>query len=121
MNLSPIHFAPASFDIVAIAYCIYYNNQYLTEATPNMLKPSPTFLSTVPEEKAHSETLQLEKLKMHMKYFQTIIPLNRKKTCEDFVREEMASEAAMWAQLRAHGGLRRELVLDSGIGGGRRF
>lgn len=41
-------------------------------------------------------------------------PLQRKKTCEDFSREEVASEAAMWAYIRSHGGRHRIWVVEPG-------
>jgi hypothetical protein len=121
MNFIPTHAVSAGLVIVAVAYCRYYHNQYLTQITPNMSKTTSKFLPTIPERTTYFDPVPWEKLRMHMTCFQTINQLDRKRTCEDFAREEMAGEAAVWAYIRTHHGLKKELTLDPRFCGGRRF
>jgi hypothetical protein len=121
MNFNPTHIISTGLVIIAVAYCRYYYNQYLTQITPNMSKTTSKILPTIPERTTYFDPVPWEKLKMHIKRFQTINQLNRKRRREDFAREEMASEATMWDYIRTHDGLRRELILDLGFCGGRRF
>lgn len=77
-----------------------------------------TALTTIHEEQEQRdrEPSSWLKLKTEANPFAHLSPrLARIKTCEEYVREEMASEAAMWAYLRSSGGLRRDLVAESGF------
>ncbi|RDI87173.1 putative clathrin heavy chain [Venturia inaequalis] len=79
----------------------------------DMATATSTSLMTIPEEQEQWETLQRGKNKTESK------PLGHpprrlasNKICKAYVRDEMESEAAMWAYIRSSGGLRRELVVE---------
>lgn len=70
------------------------------------------------EEQGRRETSPWEEIRAAMKPFKHILPrfLERKqKTCEEYARDEVASETVMWAYIRSSGGLRRGLLVEPGV------
>jgi hypothetical protein len=102
MSLNPTQFVSAGLFIIAGAYGTYLYNQHLSQPKLETEKPNSTILKVISEE---SEQLPWEGLKENMKDMKCMsrrpASMEWKMACEEFVKEEMASEAAFHAWVRS--------------------
>jgi hypothetical protein len=116
MDLNPINCALAGLFIMTGAYGTSLYRQHLAQSKKEPESSNLITMKVTQEEADHLSCLRQRNLHMEIKpckHMFVLTPLERRKICEEFVKEEIASKAALWAYIRSHHGKSREPTLRS--------